>query len=137
MKDLLKSNIYDTKETIIIMGTCLKEMEPVSFEKLKDITPNIYTLCLEESHINMAITKISGMLSTGKIKHIIFASVDKSPHCVGLHYIRHEVERIMELKNIKISNFIAKDGNLIEINPEIIQLSKNLSKLNEKVYNQV
>ena len=133
MKDLLKTNIYDTNKTIIIMGTCLKDMEPISYQKLQNITSNIYGLCLEESHINMAITKIGGMLSTGKVEHIIFASVDKSPHCTGLHYIRHELERMMDLKNVKITNYIAKDGEIIEISPEIISLSKNLSKLNEKV----
>lgn len=131
MKELLSSNIYDTKETIIIMGTCLKEMDPIGFQKLKEISPNIYNLCLEESHINMAITKISGMLSTGKVKHIIYASVDKSPHCTGLHYIRHEVERIMDLKGIEVTNYIVKDGSFIEIAPETLSLSKNLSKLNE------
>lgn len=131
MKELLNSNIYDTKETIIIMGTCLKEMDPIGFQKLKKISPNIYSLCLEESHINMVITKISGMLSTGKVKHIIYASVDKSPHCTGLHYIRHEVERIMDLKGTEVTNYIVKEGNLIEIAPETISLSKNLSKLNE------
>jgi len=39
----------------------------------------------------MAITKISGMIRTGKIKNIIFATVDKSPHCVQVHYIRNEL----------------------------------------------
>lgn len=136
MKELLNNNIYDIKETIIIMGTCLKEMEPESFQKLKEISHNIYTLCLEESHINMAITKIAGMLSTGKVKNIIFASVDKSPHCTGLHYIRKEIERIMDTKDIKITNYIAKKGELIEISPATISLSKNLSELNEKNFIQ-
>ena len=68
MKDLLRSNIYDVTETIVIVGSCLKNMQPLGFERIKQISPNIYELCLEETHINMAITKISGMIRTGKIK---------------------------------------------------------------------
>lgn len=33
MKDLMKSNIYDTNETIIVVGSCLKNMQPKGFEK--------------------------------------------------------------------------------------------------------
>ena len=77
MKELMKTNIYDVTDTIIIVGSCLQYMQPEGFEKLKNISNNIYELCLEETHINMAITKIGGMLRTGKIKKIIFASVNK------------------------------------------------------------
>ncbi len=28
MKDLLRSNIYDVQETIVIVGSCLKNMQP-------------------------------------------------------------------------------------------------------------
>ena len=28
MKELMKSNIYDADETIIIVGSCLKDMQP-------------------------------------------------------------------------------------------------------------
>lgn len=77
MKDVMKSNIYDIEETIIIVGSCLKNMQPKGYEKIKELSENIYELCLEETHINMAITKIGGMLRTGKIKNIIFATVDK------------------------------------------------------------
>ena len=129
MKDLLKTNIYDVSETIVIVGSCLSNMQPKGFEKLKTISDNIYDICLEQTHINMAITKIGGMIRTGKIKNIIFASVDKSPHCVQLHYIRNELEKMMDLKDIKITNYVIVDNELIEISSDIISISKNLSKL--------
>ena len=31
MKELMKSNIYDVKETILIVGSCLKSMQPKGF----------------------------------------------------------------------------------------------------------
>lgn len=129
MKELLKSNIYDVTETIAIVGSCLKNMQPLGFEKIKELSPNIYELCLEETHINMAITKISGMIRTGKIKNIIFATVDKSPHCVQVHYIRNELEKMMNLNNINIVNYVVVNDELIEIDSNLISLSKSLTKL--------
>ena len=129
MKELLKSNIYDVTETIAIVGSCLKNMQPLGFEKIKELSPNIYELCLEETHINMAITKISGMIRTGKIKNIIFATVDKSPHCVQVHYIRNELEKMMNLNNINIVNYVIVNDELIEIDSNLISLSKSLAKL--------
>ena len=129
MKELIKSNIYDVGETIIVVGSCLKTMQPIGYEELKKISNNIYELCLEETHINMAITKIGSMLRTNKIKKIIFASVDKSPHCIQLHYIQDELRKMMNLSNIEIENYVIVDNELIKISAEIISLSKNLSKL--------
>ena len=129
MKELMKSNIYDVDETIIVVGSCLKNIQPKGYEELQKISNNIYELCLEEAHINMATTKIGGMLRTNKIKKIIFASVDKSPHCIQLHYIQDELRKMMNLSNIEIENYVIVDNELIKISPETISLSKNLSKL--------
>jgi hypothetical protein len=129
MKELMKSNIYDVDETIIVVGSCLKNIQPNGYEKLQRISNNIYELCLEETHINMAITKIGGMLRTNKIKKIIFASVDKSPHCIGLHYIQDELRKMMNLENIEIENYVIVNNELIKISPQIITLSKNLKEL--------
>ncbi|MBQ3145716.1 MAG: hypothetical protein IJB90_04015 [Clostridia bacterium] len=130
MKDLLKSNIYDVCETIVVMGACVPYMQTKGYEEIKQISENIYELCLEQTHINMAISKIGGMLRTGKIKKIIFVTVDKSPHCVQMHYIRNELEKMMDLKNIIIENYVIVDNELIKIKPEIIAFSKNLKELN-------
>ncbi len=132
MKEVMKTNIYDVEDTIIIVGSCLKHMQPKGFDKLKEISNNIYELCLEETHMNMAITKIGGMLRTGKIYKIIFATVDKSPHCTQMHYIQDELKKMMNIDNIDIKNYVVVDNELEEITPEIISLSKNLSELKKK-----
>lgn len=133
MKDLMRSNIYDVEETIVIVGSCLKNMQPQGYQKIEKISKNIYELCLEETHINMAITKIGGMLRTGKINNIIFATVDKSPHCVQVHYIRNELEKMMKLDNINITNYVIVDNELIEIDDDVISISKSLGKLKDTI----
>lgn len=125
----MRSNIYDVDETIIIVGSCLKNMQPDGYKKLEAITENIYEVCLEETHINMAVTKVGGMLRTNKIKKIMFVSVDKSPHCIQLHYIQDELRKMMNLSNITIENYVIVNNELINITPETISLSKNLSEL--------
>lgn len=130
MKDLMKSNIYDTEKEMIIVGSCLKNMQPKAFENLTKLGLPIFDLCLEQSHINMAITKVLGMIRAKKVTKIIFASVDRSPHCVQLHYIQDEIRKL-GFENIIFENYVAVDGELIIISKEAISLSKNLAKLNE------
>lgn len=133
MKDLLKTNCFDVQETMIIVGSCLRSMQPKSYKELEQISPNIYDVCLEKEHLNMVVTKIIGMVARGKIKRLIFATVDKSPHCIQLHYIIKELENAIDLSGIEIKNYVAVDNKLIEIPLEVISLSKNLSKLKEKI----
>lgn len=131
MKDLMKSNIYESADKIIIVGSCLKQMQPKAVELLEKLELPIFELCLEQTHINMAITKILGMIRAKQIKEIIFASVDKSPHCLQLHYIQDEILKLGF--EVDCKNFVAIDGKLIEIDKGTISLSKNLSKLQEKI----
>ena len=132
-KDLLKTNCFDVKETMIIVGSCLERMQPNAYKKLEQISTNIYDVCLEKEHLNMVVTKIIGMIARGKIKKMIFATVDKSPHCIQLHYVVKELENAVDISNIEIINYVATDNKLIEIPIEVISLSKNLSKLKEKI----
>ena len=127
MKDLMKSNIYDCSDKIIIVGSCLKNMQPLAYEKLEKLELPIFDLCLEQTHINMAITKLLGMIRAKKITKVIFASVDKSPHCIQLHYLQDEVTKLGF--NIEFINYVAVDNELRKITKDTISLSKNLSKL--------
>lgn len=129
MKDLMKTNCYDIGDDIIIMGSCLPQMHPAAFDKLKNMSNDIYELCLESTHLNMAITKIIGMLSRVNVKRIIFATVDKSPHCVQVHYIENEIKKAMDLSNMEIIHYVCVDNELVEISKDTISKSKSLVKL--------
>ena len=108
MKDLLKTNCFDTQETMIIVGKATQGL--ANFGKY-----------------------LWSMLARGKVKKIIFATVDKSPHCVQLHYVIKELENAIDISNIEIINYVAVNDKLNEIPLEIISLSKNLSKLKERM----
>ena len=54
MRDLMKTNVYDVEKNIIIVGSCLERMQPNAFKELKNLKYEMFGLCLEDSHINMA-----------------------------------------------------------------------------------
>ncbi len=131
MNQLLTTNIYAPQGTVLICGTCLEAMQPGAYAQLAAQADHIYSLCLEESHINMAVTKIGAMLSTGRIQKLIYATVDRSPHCTQLHYIDHEVRRMMDV-TAKTEHFVAFEDRLYPISPETIEKSKTLRTLEER-----
>lgn len=131
MNQLMSHNIYEFQDTLIICGSCLPDMDKVAFDKLTQISNNIFFVCLEEIHMNMAAHKIASILRLGKVKKLIFASVDKSPHCVQLHYIKNELEKIMNLENVSITSYVSQNGDLVEIAKETISLSKNLVEIQQ------
>lgn len=132
VKDLMKTNCYDVDSVMLIAGTCLKNMCPKAYNKLEKMSNNIYEVCLEETHLNMVITKLIGMICRVKVSKIVFATVDKSPHCVQMHYIENEIRKAMDLSNTEIIHYVAVKDELIEISEETISKSKNLSLLESK-----
>ena len=132
MKDLMKTNVYDVEAEIIIVGTCLKVMQPKAYEKLQSMNIPIYDVCLENTHVNMAITKLLGMLSRKPINKIIFATVDKSPHCIQLHYIDGEIRKVMPNSDLNIIHYVACNDELLEISSDAIKKSKSLAVLEKE-----
>jgi len=131
MKALMSSNLYEFKGDVVVCGSCLPYIHEEAFEKVKQLSKNIFFVCLEEIHMNMVAHKIASILRTGNVKRLFFVTVDRSPHCVQLHYIRLELAKIMNLENVVLKNYVVKDENLVEIPPEVISLSKNLHKIKE------
>ena len=131
MNNLLERNIYDVKGKVLICGTCLPNMQPRAFKKLSKDYDTILYLCLEKEHINMAIAKICGMISTNNITSITFASVNKSPHCTQMHYIKNEIKRIMNDNIPDIINIIIQDNHIYRIDDKTLSLSKDLVKLSD------
>lgn len=107
-------------------------MSPKGFAAAVEGADQVFTLCLENSHINMAVTKIEAILSMHQVTSVKIVSVDRSPHCTQMHYIKHEIERAMP-EHVPISNYVVVDDELIEVSDEAIDMSKSLGKL-AKIY---
>lgn len=129
MQDLMKTNCYDVKDTLVIVGSCLERMQPEAYKKLEAMADTIYDVCLEQQHLNMVVTKLIGMLSRVKIKRVVFATVDKSPHCVQLHYVENEIRKAMRLEDVIMVHYVAIDDKLYEISYDTVKKSKSLYRL--------
>ncbi|MBQ6526902.1 MAG: hypothetical protein IJI38_00105 [Clostridia bacterium] len=130
-KSLMTENIYNPAGTVLIAGACLDTVEPEGYSLLAEQADAVYSLCLEETHLNMAVTKISAILSTGRVTRMLFASVDRPPHCTQMHYIPHEVERTLK-EHAPIENYVVTGGKVIRVSNRAIELSKTLAKLTEE-----
>ncbi len=129
IKQLTSTNVYSFEGRVLVCGACLGEVWPEALRELAADADGVYALCLEVTHINMAVTKILAMLSTGRVTHLTFASVDRSPHCTQMHYIRHEIERSVP-RHVPIEDIvISAAGEAVRVPAEAIELSKTLSKL--------
>jgi len=128
--NLMTTNVYSCKGNIVITGTCLPTVSPEGFAAVAEGAEQIYSLCLEDTHINMAITKIAAILGTGQVTSIRFVSVDRSPHCTQLHYIRHEIERTMP-EHIPMEDWVVVKDRPVRVTEQAIELSKSLAVLSE------
>lgn len=57
MKELMKTNVYDVGESVLIVGSCLRTWSREGFAQLCASSGHVFELCLEQTHINMAITE--------------------------------------------------------------------------------
>ncbi len=127
-ENIMTTNCYYCKGRIAIVGACLEQVSPSGYAKVTAEADQVFTLCLEDSHINMAVTKIAAILGTQRIESIVFASVDRSPHCTQMHYIKHEIERTLP-DHVPITDYVVVDNEPILVSDEAIDMSKSLGKL--------
>lgn len=133
MRSLLEENIYLPEGSLLIYGSCVPNVYQKTFKAFSENYDSKLSLCLENNHINMAITKITAILSAKRITKLAFVSVNRSPHCTQMHYIKHEIYRVMDREELPpIENYIIDDNNLYKINEATIELSKNLIKLSNQ-----
>ena len=133
-QSLMETNVYSVKGKVLIVGACLPEVFPAAFYELSSGADQVYSLCLETTHINMAVTKLSAVFGTGQLEKLTFASVDRSPHCTQMHYIMHEIERTLK-EHVPVENYVVAEGEIIHVPDRAIDLSKSLGKLAKMVKN--
>lgn len=129
---LMETNVYNIRGRVLVVGSCLPEVAPEAFGELALQADQVYSLCLENTHINMAVTKLSAIFGTGQMTKLVLASVDRSPHCTQLHYIKHEIERILP-KHVPVEDYVVNEGRIVSVPDAAIELSKSLAKLVESI----
>ncbi len=131
-RPLMETNVYSVRGRVLVVGSCLPEVAPEAYGRLAAEADQVYSLCLETTHINMAVTKLSAILGTGRMTKLVLASVDRSPHCTQLHYIRHEIERTLQT-HVPVEDCVVSGGRIVPVPDAAIELSKSLAKLAERL----
>lgn len=128
IRSLMETNVYSLRGRVLIAGACLPEVWPEAFAALTAESDQVYSLCLETTHINMAVTKLTAVLGTGQVERLTFASVDRSPHCTQMHYITHEIERVLPA-HVPMESFVCTEEGPVWVPPAAVELSKSLARL--------
>ena len=101
---------------------------PEQFRQLAAEYDQVYGLCLETTHVNMAITKLAAVFGTGQLEKLVFASVDRSPHCTQMHYMMHEIERTLKT-HVPTESYVVSEGRVVRVPEAAVELSKSLARL--------
>lgn len=125
---LMETNVYALRGRVLVVGACLPQVWPEQFERLAAEYDQVYGLCLETTHVNMAVTKLAAVLGTGQLEKLAFATVDRSPHCTQMHYIRHEIERTLPA-HVPVESYVVSDGKIVAVPERAVELSKSLARL--------
>ena len=112
---------------MVIYSKCLEELHPKALQRLLANIPGL-AACPEAEHINMLGFKLAGILARCNIKEIIVATVDGSMHCIQLHFMVEELEKIFEGK-FKRRHLILVRGQFREVSKDSIKIARFLSKI--------
>ena len=113
-------------------GRCLEVEKPWALRELEQLLGNDYAVvsaCLEAEHVNMAGFKLAGLLARVRsIEEVVVVTTDGSMHCVQLHYMVEELEKIMPGR-FRRRHFVATRGGLVEVPVEAVKLSRHLARI--------
>lgn len=130
--ELLTTNVKDrrlSEAALLIYGTCVENEEPKIFNALAKGRISLHA-CLEKIHMNIVGFKLATILQTSKPKEIVVLTLDGSPHCIQLHFTVEQAKRVSK-SNVNIKHYVIEKGKLIEISPDVVEIARHLSKVQE------
>ncbi len=130
------SRLLRGKPRLLIVGRCLEIEKPWAIRELVGDRPEEYaviSVCLEEHHVNHVGFKIAGIIARTRPKETIVLTTDGSMHCIQLHYMLEEIEKIMGPVTER-KHYVATREGIEEIPPEAVKASRYLSKVKQLLH---
>lgn len=139
--DILSINVAGKeireKRKILIYGSCVEVEYPHFYEKYSQGRVPL-KVCLEKDHMNMVGFKVASIIARVNLDEIIILTVDGSPHCVQLHMMVEEVEKITGKKGkLNVRHIVIENGKDIEVNPTCIKVARYLTKIQRLMEKEV
>lgn len=129
-KDLMETNSASRelrdKRRILLIGSCLTYEHPEILEKYVEGRATL-KVCLEREHFNMTCLKLASIIARVPIEEIVILTVDGSPHCIQLHFMIDEVEKITG-KKLNVKHIVIYKGEDVEIDRKTVKKARYLSK---------
>ena len=115
---------------ILLYGTCIRDEHPEIFERYAKGRVAL-AVCMEEEHFNMVALKLASMASRVALEEVVVLTVDGSPHCVQLHMVVEEVERIVG--KLPRMHLVVEGGKVVEVKPIHVKVARYLSRVKRLV----
>ncbi len=130
---LLTSNAYPPclrgVRCILVYSGCIDQLYPALLDREGIFSEcAAFHACPESQHINMLGFKLAGIVARAKPEEVAVLTVDGSMHCIQLHYMLEELEKIMG-SVFKRRHYVVEKGKVIEIPVEAVKTSRFLSKV--------
>jgi hypothetical protein len=122
------SRLIMGRRILVLMGRCVETEKPWVLDLFPRDRYAILTACPEAEHINMIGFKLAGIMARLPIEELVVVTTDGSMHCIQLHYVAEEVERILGRK-IRRRHYVVESKGLVEIPPDAVKTSRYLSKV--------
>jgi len=116
-----------TKKKLLVASACLEDECPNLLAEYEG-SHLILTVCLEEFHMNMVVSKLAGCLARCPPDELTVMAVEGSPHCVQLLYSIEEALKIVG-KRTRVRYLVVNKCEIREVNPEVVKLSRYPSKI--------
>jgi hypothetical protein len=128
MDNNVASRLLRGKKKLLIIGRCLEVEKPWAIERFSDEEYAKLTVCLEETHVNMAGFKLAGILARVPFEEVAVLTTDGSMHCVQLHFMVEEIFKLMNLP-ARRRHFVVSGSEVVEVPAEAVRTARYLAKV--------
>ncbi len=132
-----RSKRIRSSDKMLIIGRCVEVEHSEALLPFKNAGYSVFSVCLEEEHINMVGFKLAGILRRCRdfLKEVAVLTVDGSPHCVQLHFMVEEAFKVTGLEgDIRRRHFVISKGEgVVEVPKESVKVARYLSKVSKLI----
>lgn len=82
---------------------------------------------MEEEHFNAVALKLASVAACVKLEEVAILTVDGSPHCLQLHMVAEEVDRMVG--GLPRRHVVVEGERACEVDPEVVKTARYLTKV--------
>jgi len=121
------------RPVLLVAGRCVELEKPWALREAVELLGGeervaVASVCPEAVHINMVGFKLAGVIARLRPETVAALTTDGSMHCIQLHYLLEELEKITQ-GGWRRRHLVASREGLVEVSPETVKASRFLARL--------